>query len=70
MPVKPNRNHPRGNVQKHPGPKKAQQVRLNVKLLLTVIFDCNGAVQLCAYCAKQLIRNTQNYGKSIRDFAP
>ena len=27
-----------------PRPKKARQVRLNVKVLLTVFFDCNGVV--------------------------
>ena len=33
---------PNGKRSEEPRPKKASQVRLNVKVLLTVFFDCNG----------------------------
>ena len=62
--------------------KKARQVRSNEKILLIVFFDCNGVVpcykivrsirnttlKLCADCAKQFLRNAQNYGKSNNGF--
>ena len=44
MTLKPNLNHPTGSVQKRWNRKKARQVPLNVKILLTVLFECNGVV--------------------------
>ena len=52
-------------------PKIARQVRSNVKVLLTVFFDCNGVMnfckvirsttwKFCADCAKQFVKNSQN----------
>ena len=40
--VKSKSNHANGSVQKRPRLKKIHQVRSNVKVLLTVFFDCNG----------------------------
>ncbi|XP_011859147.1 PREDICTED: putative uncharacterized protein FLJ37770 [Vollenhovia emeryi] len=63
-----------------PRPKKARQVRSNVKVLLTVFFDCRGVVhheflsqgrtvnnitcKLCAICAKQSARNARICGRT------
>ena len=58
-------------------PKIARQVRSNVKVLLTVFFDCNGVMnfckvirsttwKFCADCAKQFVKNSQN---QIQNFA-
>ena len=57
-------------------PKKARQVRSNVKVLLTVFFDYHGVVhkdlkitlKLCAVCVKQYERNACNCGKTIHSF--
>ena len=63
-------------------PKKARQFRSNGKVLLTVFFDCNGVVhheflprsirnttlKLCSNCAKQYVRNAQNYEKTNHAF--
>ena len=71
--VKP--NHANESVQTSQERKKARQVRLNVKVLLTVFFDCSGApwilattLKLYADCAKQLIRNAQNCRKTNHGF--
>ena len=47
MTLKPKHNHNNGSIQKipkKPRPKKARQVRSNVKVSLTGFFDCNGVV--------------------------
>ena len=55
-----------------PRPKKARQVRSNVKVLLTVLFNYHGVVhqelKLCAVCVKQYERNARNCGKTIHGF--
>ena len=67
-----------------PRPKKARQVRLNVKVLLNVFFDYHGVVhqefipqgctvniitlKLCAVCVKRYERNARNCGKTIHGF--
>ena len=44
MTLKPKPNYPNGSVQKSQKWKITHQIRLNVKVLLTVFFDCNGMV--------------------------
>ena len=59
-----------------PRPKKARQVGSNVKVLLTVFIECNGVVhheflpqgRTVNNCAKQFVRNAQNYGKNNHGF--
>ena len=38
-----------GNSPEEPRPQQARKVRTNVKVLLTVFFDCNGVMQRIAY---------------------
>ena len=65
------------NCQEVPRPGKALQVRPNLKVLLTVFFDCNGVVHheflpqgrtvnLKYYLegAKKFVRNVKNCGKT------
>lgn len=62
-------------------PKKARQVRLNMKILLIVFFDYNGIVhheflppghtrstiyKFCAICVRQFGENDPNFGEAIR----
>ena len=42
--LRPQPNHPNGNIQKSEDRTKARQVRSNGKVLLTVCFDCIGMV--------------------------
>ena len=68
-------------ASRRPKTKKIRQLRSNVKVLLTVFFDCNGLVRhellphiinitlmLCADCAKQFVRNAQNCAKTNHGF--
>ena len=44
MTRKPRHSHHSRNIQHPRGQKKARQVRRNVKVMLTVFFDCHGVV--------------------------
>ena len=48
-----------------PRPKKSRQVRVNMMVLLKVVLSIrNTTLKLCADCAKQLVRNSQNCEKT------
>ena len=57
-------------------PIKARQIQVNVKVLLTVCFNChkivrsirNTTLKLCTDCSKQFVRNAQNCEKTNHEF--
>ena len=65
---------------KHPRPKKTRQVLSNMKVLLTVFFNCNGmlhyqflhqgrtSLKLCVDCVKQFVRNARICGRTNYGF--